>query len=163
MTRFFTVLILAVCCMGGSAIAQAPAQQGEAGITSMCITEMSKQDQLGIDVKKYCSCLGGRLARHENKLEHTDGTRTRQQVMNDLTPCFDDHMKAPVMNLCKGFNDKMAAEKQKVKMDCGCYYSKMVDNFSNAWAQNLANTPATADEQAMLAQQAVASCARDLP
>ena len=133
------------------------------GIKAMCVDELSKQDQMGIDVQKYCSCLGTRLSRHTGKLEHTDGERVRKQVINDLGPCFDEHMKPPVMALCSGFNDKMAAEKQKVKMDCGCYYSKVVDNFGSAWAKNLSNEPVPAEEQAMLAQEAVANCARELP
>lgn len=160
MTKLWALMAIAgLCLCAGIPVAQA----GEKEITAMCVSELNKQDQMGIDVPAYCSCLGGRLARHEGKLTNSDGQRVRTQVINDLAPCFDKHMKPPVTNLCNGFNEQMSAQKQKVKMDCSCYYSKVIDNFGAAWAGNLTNAPVSAEDQAAMAQAAVAGCARELP
>lgn len=160
--------VLAICLWVGAAHAQTQATEStEAQLTRMCVADIERQSADskldGLDANKYCTCMGKRLARHEGKLEHTDGENTRKQVVNDMTPCLDEHMRPPLLALCSDFNKRAKDEKQKIKVDCNCYYKNMVTMFGDIWSKNLTNQPLAEAEQKTRMESAIQTCVKETP
>jgi len=154
--------IISVLCVFATG-AQAQEKFKAEDLNNMCVNEMNSQQLSGVDIPEYCSCLSTRLARHGNKLEHTDGERARTQAMNDLQPCFDKHMRPTVSTLCQNMNQQFRAEKQKIKIDCSCYYDSMLDSFSSVWASNMMSVPMTPEMQQQLVKQGITKCMKEMP
>jgi hypothetical protein len=157
MIKLLTMAMALIVLSTGVTFAQSPDKEG---IAQMCLAEASQIGQLVKNPQQYCSCIGQRLDRHVSKLEHMDGARVRKQVMDDLRPCFDDHMKPAIQSACNEMNIKLSTSGEKMKLDCGCYYNNMLETFSAAWAGNLTNQSLSEEQQKALIEQGVIRCAK---